>query len=364
MSASPTSRIPADFVALCDYERHARERLDANAWAWVSGGAADEITLRANREAWGALRLQPRVLRDLAGGHTRVELLGRTLAHPLLLAPVAHQRLVHADGELASAHAAAAQDAGMVLSLQSSVRLEAVAAAAQGAARRGPLWLQLYLLHDRSFMRELLQRAEAGGFEALMLTVDAPTSGARDRERRAGFHLPAGVSAVNLRGLPPMPQVLLGDGRSALFDGLLRHAPTWRDIEWLQGETRLPLLLKGVLHEDDAAQAVARPVSPASSSRTTAGARSTLPSPPPGRCRVSPIGWPVPCRCWSTAASAAAPMCSPPCHSARARCSSDARKCMRWRWPAPSVSRTCCATRSRSRWRSPVARRLPTPRAR
>ena len=256
-AAPALGRIPPGVVALADYEAHALERLDANAWAFFSGGAADEITLRANREAWDALHLHPRVLRELAGGHTRIELLGRTLAHPLLLAPIAHQRLAHPDGELASACAAAAQEAGIVLSIQSSVRLEDVARAVVAEPQRGPLWLQLYLQHDRGFTRALVQRAEAAGYEALVVTVDAPTSGARDRERRAGFHLPPGLGAVNLQGLPPAPEVAPGPGQSALFDGLLRHAATWHDIEWLQGQTRLPLLLKGVLHEDDAAQALA-----------------------------------------------------------------------------------------------------------
>ena len=109
MSTTPQRHtLPADLFTLADHERHARARLDAPVWAYFSGGAADEITLRANRSAWDALTLAPRVLRPLAGGHTRCELLGRTLAHPILLAPVAFQRLAHADGELATAYAAAA----------------------------------------------------------------------------------------------------------------------------------------------------------------------------------------------------------------------------------------------------------------
>lgn len=248
------AQIPAGVVSLADYEPHARERLDAQAWAYFGGGAADELTLRANRAAWDELLLHPRVLRPLAGGHTRVELLGRTLAHPVLLAPVAYQRMAHPDGELASAMAAAVQGAGLVLSTQASVPLEDVARLVLGEPQRGPLWLQLYVQHDRGFTAELVRRAEAAGYEALVLTVDAPTSGARDRERRAGFRLPPGVSAVNLAGLPPMPSPALQDGQSALFDGLLPAAATWRDIEWLQGLTRLPLILKGVMHEDDARQ--------------------------------------------------------------------------------------------------------------
>lgn len=253
--------VPPGIASLADHGRLARQHLNDNAWAYFSGGAADEITLHANRIAWDHITLQPRVLRTLAGGHTRTTLLGRTLAHPILLAPVAFQRMAHPDGELATAYAAAALGAGMVLSTQSSTPVEAVAQAMQvDPAERGmggPLWFQLYVQHDRGFTRELVQRAEAAGVEALVLTVDAPTSGARDRERRAQFRLPAGISAVHLAGLAPPPARPLAPGQSALFDDLLHHAPTWDDVAWLQSITRLPVLLKGVLHPDDACQAAA-----------------------------------------------------------------------------------------------------------
>ena len=248
--------IPPGLVTLADHEQHARTQLDDNAWAYFSGGAADEISLRANRSAWDALPLWPRVLRPLAGGHTRVPLLGRTLAHPILLAPVAFQRMAHPDGELAMAYAAAALGAGVVLSTQASVSLESVAQAVLPDPGRGPLWFQLYLQPDRGFTQALVQRAEAAGYEALVLTVDAPTSGVRDRERRAGFRLPPGVGPVNLAGLQAPASPPLSPGQSALFDGLLHHAPTWDDIAWLQSITRLPVLLKGVLHPADARQAV------------------------------------------------------------------------------------------------------------
>ena len=245
-------QIPAGVVSLADHEAAAHTRLDANAWAYFSGGVADEITLRANQAAWQQCLLQPRVLQVLQGGHTRVQLLGRTLAHPIFLAPVAYQRLAHPDGEVATACAASAQQAGLVLSTQASVHLETVAQAVGSDPDRGPLWFQLYMTHDRGFTRELVQRAERAGFEALVVTVDAPVNGARDRERRAGFCLPPGVSAVNLAGLPPAPTTTLASGESALFDGLLRSAITWADIEWLRSQTRLPVILKGVLHPDDA----------------------------------------------------------------------------------------------------------------
>lgn len=247
LSVAPTTAVNA-----ADYEAHARRALDDAAWAYLAGGAGDELTLRANRDAWSALCLVPRVLRALAGGHTRVELLGRTWPTPLLVAPVAHQKLAHPDGEWATAMAAGAQGAGFVLSTQTSVPLEQVAATVRDDAGRGPLWFQLYWQHDRGVTRDLVQRAEAAGFEALVLTVDAPVHGARDRERRAGFRVPAEAAAVHLRDLPPRPARARPVGGSALFDDLLVDAPTWRDVEWLRGQTRLPLVLKGVLHPDDA----------------------------------------------------------------------------------------------------------------
>ena len=259
MSAAPLSveQIPAGVVTLADHEAHARTRLDENAWAYFSGGAGNESTLRANCSAWNERLLYPRVLQPLAGGHTRIELLGRALAHPVFLAPVAYQRMAHAGGELASAYAAAALGAGMVLSTQASVTLEAVAQAIGADPNRGPLWFQLYIQPDRGFTRELVQRAERAGYEALVLTVDAPASGSRDRERRANFQLPAHVSAVNLAGMALPAQRTLQPGQSALFDNLLASAPTWNDVAWLQSITRLPVLLKGVLHPDDARQAAA-----------------------------------------------------------------------------------------------------------
>lgn len=256
MTDVPTHQpLPPGIASLADHEQHARQCLDDNAWAYFAGGAADEITLRANRSAWDALILWPRVLRPLAGGHTRIELLGRTLAHPVLLAPVAFQRMAHGDGELATAYAAAAMGAGLVLSTQATLPLETIAQAVLNDAGRGPLWFQLYLQHDRGFTRALVERAEAAGYEALVLTVDAPSSGARDRERRAGFRLPPGIGAVNLAQMPPAPPVALQPGQSALFDALLHQAPTWDDVAWLQSITRLPVLLKGVLHPADARQA-------------------------------------------------------------------------------------------------------------
>ena len=258
MTAPLIEKLPEGLANLADFEAPAKARVTDNAWAYLNGGAADEITLRANRAAWDAIKLHPRVLRDLSGGHTRVTLLGRELLHPILLAPIAYQRLFHADGEVAIAHAAAAQGAGVLLSAQASVPMEDVAAPMLADATAGPLWFQLYWRDDRDFMRALLKRIEAAGYQALVLTVDAPVHGARDRERRIGFKLPDDIRAVNLGGLKK--PLNLQPGQSALFDGLMPRAATWREIDWLRSESRLPLLLKGVTHVDDAREALARGV--------------------------------------------------------------------------------------------------------
>jgi len=250
--------LPEGLANLADFEAPAQTRIDANAWAYLNGGAADELTLRANRAAWDAIKLHPRVLRDLSGGHTRVTLLGRELLHPILLAPIAYQCLFHADGERAIAHAAAAQGAGLILSAQASMPMEDVAAPMLADPTAGPLWFQLYWRADRDFMRALLKRIEAAGYQALVLTVDAPVHGARDRERRIAFKLPDDIRAVNLGGLKK-PLNLQPD-QSALFDGLMPRAATWAEIDWLRSMSPLPLLLKGVTHADDAREALARGV--------------------------------------------------------------------------------------------------------
>lgn len=242
---------PSQALTLADYEAQAREKLDPGVWAYFSGGAGDEFTLRKNTQAWQNLELWPRILRRLAGGHTRVNLAGHDLAHPILLAPVAHQKLAHPDGELASALAAAAQGAGYVLSTQSSTPMEAVARAVQGDPGRGPLWFQLYWQHDRAFNLELAQRARSAGYESLVLTADAPVSGARDRERQAGFVLPPGIGSIHLQNLPS-PAHLPTD---TYCGGLPAHALCWDDLAWLQERTPLPIWLKGVLHPQDALQA-------------------------------------------------------------------------------------------------------------
>lgn len=245
----PLSAIPGHLVAACDYEKAARQHLDDNAWAYLQGGAADELTLHANQAAFHEFSLLPRVLQDVRGGHTRCSLFGETLPHPLLLAPVAYQRLFHAEGELATALGAGVMGATMLVSTLASTSLEGIAQQAPG-----PLWFQLYWQGGRQKSLDLVRRAEAAGYRALVLTVDAPLAGIRNREQRAGFALPPQVAAVNLDGVPEMPG--LPAGASPVFDGMMGLAPNWSDIAWLLAQTRLPVLLKGVLHPADARRAV------------------------------------------------------------------------------------------------------------
>jgi 4-hydroxymandelate oxidase len=246
----PLEHIPANVAAVNDYEALAAERMTDAAWAYFAGGAGDEWTLRENVAAFARWPLRSRVLRDLAGANTRVTLFGTELVAPIILGPIAYQRLAHPEGELATTLAASAVATAMVVSTQASVSLEAIAE--QAAA---PLWFQLYLQPDRELTAELVRRAERAGYRALVVTVDAPVNGVRNREQRAGFALPAGVAAVNLAGirnLPPPPDQALLFGTP-----LAETAPSWADLEWLRGLTRLPILLKGIVDPDDACQALA-----------------------------------------------------------------------------------------------------------
>lgn len=213
--------------------------------AYFEGGAADEVTLRANVAAWRAIGLRPRVLATPRAVDTQVTLLGRRWPTPWLAAPMAHLALAHPQAELGLAMACAAQGAGMVLSTQATTALEAVARAVLATPQRGPLWFQLYPYGTRADWLRLIERAQAAGYEAIVLTVDAPLQWPCDRERTAGFGLPRDWPQPNL----PAPPT-----RGTLSD-LLAAAPDWDDIEWLRAHCPLPLLLKGITHPADAQRA-------------------------------------------------------------------------------------------------------------
>jgi len=248
----PLQQIPSDVVAVSDYAALAQQRMHAAAWAFVQGGAADELTIKENRAAFARLRLLPRVLNNLSGGHSQVALLGHTHPAPILLAPVAFQQLAHAQGERATVLAASAMNTTMVVSTQAGFSLEELAQQAHA-----PLWFQLYIQPDREFTAHLVARAQTAGYQALVLTVDAPIHGPRNREQRAGFVLPGHISPVNLHGMRTLPpQSLQPGGPSLLHSQPVRCAATWADVQWLRSLTHLPILLKGIMAADDALRAL------------------------------------------------------------------------------------------------------------
>jgi 4-hydroxymandelate oxidase len=240
-------------VNVMDFERIAREHLPPLAWDYYASGANDEITLRENRDAFDRLALHYKVLVDVSARTLRTRVLGQDVSMPLLLAPTAFHRLAHPDGELATARAAGAAGTIMILSTLSNTRIEDVVAAASG-----PVWFQLYVYRDRRVTQALVERVEAAGCKALVLTVDAPLLGRRERDVRNRFHLPDGLVLENmlpvgLEGLPPGVQ---DSGLAAYFAALLDPALTWTDVAWLRSITRLPLVIKGIVRPDDALRAV------------------------------------------------------------------------------------------------------------
>lgn len=236
-------------VCLADYEPLAKAKMSAMSWEFVNAGAGDEITVRWNKEAYQRIRLKPHVLVDASQLETRVTLFGQEHAFPILLAPTSAQILTHPQGEVATARGAAAAGAAMVLSSFSSTSLEDVAAVA-----KSPLWFQLYAQKDHGFTRDLVQRAEAGGYRALCLTVDTPIAGARNRETRADVKLPP---LPNLEGFKRVKSAGgFRTGSLEIFSSILDATLSWKDVEWLCSFAKVPLLVKGVLNPDDADRAV------------------------------------------------------------------------------------------------------------
>jgi 4-hydroxymandelate oxidase len=220
----------AEPVNVWDYERLAEERLDANAHAYFAGGAGDEVTLRDNVAAFERRKLRPRVLVDVGGCSSATTVLGTAISMPVLIAPVALQGMAHAHGDLATARAAAAAGTIMCLSTAATARPAAVAEAAPGGAR----WFQVYVFDDRAITEDLVAEAVDTGYGALVLTVDAPFLGRRERDLRVDFKIP--------EGLTPSGNIF-----SEGFDTSL----SWRDLEWLAGYG-LPVVVKGLITAEDA----------------------------------------------------------------------------------------------------------------
>ena len=226
-----------------DYERLAEERLGPGAFGYYAGGAGDEWTLRENVAAFRRWVLRPRVLVDVGTVSTATTVLGTEVSMPVLVAPTAFHRLAHPDGELATARAGASAGTIMCLSTFATAGAAEVAEAAPGGAR----WFQLYWHPDREITRTLVEQAAAAGFTAIVLTVDLPVLGNRERDLRTGFSVPTELVPAFMSAVPEAAEVG-SDAIAPLVDPRI----TWRDLEWLRSLSDLPLLVKGVLTAEDA----------------------------------------------------------------------------------------------------------------
>jgi 4-hydroxymandelate oxidase len=247
-----------DPINLHDYEVLARERLPEMVYGYYMGGSGDELTLQENPRAWGLMRFRPRILVDVSERDLSTSVLGQTVSMPVLTAPSAFNAMAHPDGELAVARAAAAAGIISVVSTLSTYALEEIAEASEG-----PRWFQLYCYRDRRITRMLVDRAEAAGYAALCLTVDAPMFGQRERDIRNRFRLPPGMGMKNLEPVGLEQLSAAGGDESALqryISEQLDPSLTWEVLEWLRGVTQLPLVVKGILTPEDALLAVERGV--------------------------------------------------------------------------------------------------------
>ncbi|MFC5005161.1 alpha-hydroxy acid oxidase [Dactylosporangium cerinum] len=237
-----------------DYQHLARDVVDPDVWDFIEGGAESERTLAANVAAFDRVRLRPRVLTDVSTVDTAVSLFGADFATPIGVAPTAYHRLVDAEGEVATAQGAGAAGALFVVSVFASRTLEDIAKASPGG-----LWLHLYWLSRRDVLADLIRRAADAGYQALLLTVDAPRIGRRWRDMRNGFAIGADVTAVNIDEAVMASTHRGGTGRSAIAEHAAQsfdQTVTWADLAWLRAQTSLPIVLKGILTAEDAILAV------------------------------------------------------------------------------------------------------------
>jgi 4-hydroxymandelate oxidase len=238
---------------LAELERLAQSRVSQTAWDYYASGSDDERCLRRNCEAFADIALHYRVLVDVATRNLETTVLGQRVAMPLLVAPTAFHKLAHKDGELASVRAAGEMGTVFTLSSLSNTAVEQVIAAATA-----PVWFQLYVYRDRGATEALVRRVEAAGARALVLTVDAPLLGRRERDVKNRFALPAHLGVENMlaHGYANVPQRAMDSGLAAYFADLLDPSLTWSAVDWLRSITSLPVVVKGIVRADDARRAI------------------------------------------------------------------------------------------------------------
>src|SRR3954470_3810824 len=234
-----------------DYARAAQAKLARETLDYYEGGALDEITLRENTDSWTRLKLYYHVLAGVETRDLRTTVLGKPISMPVVVAPTAFHKLACETGEIATAHAAKAAGTLFILSSLSNTAMESVFAQAAS-----PRWFQLYAYKDRGITHDLVQRAEAAGAEAIVLTVDAPGLGTRERDARNRFTLPEGLAVANLAplGKGDIPEVS-GSGLAAYVRENFKSDLGFGDLDWLCGATKLPVIVKGVCRGDDARRA-------------------------------------------------------------------------------------------------------------
>jgi isopentenyl diphosphate isomerase/L-lactate dehydrogenase-like FMN-dependent dehydrogenase len=240
--------MPDGWINVFDVQREAERKLDPGRRGYFSGGAGDEITLAENVEVWRGWRFRPRQLTGVETVSTATEILGAPIPAPILVAPLAYQRLLDPEGEVATSRAAAAVGTVMCLSTLATASPTEVAAAAPGARR----WFQLYPFRDAGVTKALMAEAVAAGFEAVVLTVDLPPGGNRESDRRTGFSIPGEIEI-------PSVATALGSSRTVTVEetfALMDPALTWDDLGGIAAEAGVPLLVKGILTAEDAALAV------------------------------------------------------------------------------------------------------------
>jgi 4-hydroxymandelate oxidase len=241
------------FLNLHEAEAVARATLPAATFDYFAGGACDEVTLAENRRAFDAIALRYHVLTDVSRRELGTTLLDQPVTAPIVVAPMAFQRLAHPDGELGMARAAGGLGLLMTASTFSTASLEEIAAAASG-----PLWFQLYVHQDRGITTELVQRAAATGYAALVLTVDVPEIGRRERDDRNAFRLSTDLRVANF--VPRTSEALQGGAAgshlASFIQGMRDPSFSWKDLAWLRSLSDLPLIVKGLVRADDAVRAV------------------------------------------------------------------------------------------------------------
>lgn len=249
-----TSNELPSFENLRQLKDMARDKVTQSAFDYVAGGAGDERTLESNRRAYDNWELIHRVLRDVSDCDSSTTVLGNSVDFPALVAPTAFHQLMHDEGETATARGADRTGTLYVASTLATKSLEAIAEASDG-----PKWFQLYIYRDRDLTRSLVERAENAGYRALVLTVDSPVWGRRERDVRNGFSLPDEMGLANFEDLEQEDLPDEGSGVNGLAEYVsnqLDPSLTWADVEWLQGLTDLPVLVKGVVDPEDARLAV------------------------------------------------------------------------------------------------------------